>query len=238
MIKFLRKYLITFIRILISIFIPNRNSVNDIDDLIILGRGSSLVDYYKNFNQLSNVKNIAIINFTKKDIGNNIKSLENRNVIPVINIEEPVISLFQIIKLKIKNCYITRMENQKLTSKLNRNYKGVLYGKLNYFRGDIVNTFYEKQVGSGFLAVVFFSKILKVKNIYLFGFDFYQIGMHNVSLIENFGSEKSIILHKRNGKKNLIEFEKFITNTPDTNFYFPKDTNISVNSSNFKLLDF
>ena len=102
MIKFLRKYLITFIRILISIFIPNRNSVNDIDDLIILGRGSSLVDYYKNFNQLSNVKNIAIINFTKKDIGNNIKSLENRNVIPVINIEEPVISLFQIIKLKIK----------------------------------------------------------------------------------------------------------------------------------------
>ena len=68
MIKFLRKYLITFIRILISIFIPNRNSVNDIDDLIILGRGSSLVDYYKNFNQLSNVKNKAIIKFTKKDI--------------------------------------------------------------------------------------------------------------------------------------------------------------------------
>ena len=101
MIKFLRKYLITFIRILISIFVNNRSSIGDIDDLIILGRGSSLVDYYKNFNQLDNIKNIATINFTKKDIGNNIKSLENKNIIPVINIEEPVISLFQIVKLTL-----------------------------------------------------------------------------------------------------------------------------------------
>ena len=81
-------------------------------------------------------------------------------------------------------------------------------------------------------------KILKIKNIYLFGFDFYQQGMHNVSLIDNFKTEESIKVHLDDGKRSKIDFENFIESNSETNFFFPKDTNISVKSSNFYLLDF
>ena len=119
-------------------------------------------------------------------------------------------------------CFISRTLDQKEETEKKRNYKGSLYGKVNYFTGQIVKDFYDKKIsGSGLLAVIYCVKILKIKNIYLFGFDFYQQGMHNVSLIDNFKTEESIKVHLDDGKRSKIDFENFIESNSETNIDFP-----------------
>jgi hypothetical protein len=236
--KTIRKILIYFLRFLMSLFISKKKILLS-KDLIILGRGMSLNSYFNNYKKLNKIENVLTVNFTKKDVDYKVNSLRNKNIIPLVNIEEPIMSLFHIVKLNISMCFISRTLDQKEETEKRRNYKGSLYGKVNYFTGQIVKDFYDKKIsGSGLLAVVYFVKILKVKNIYLFGFDFYQQGMHNISLIDNFKTEESIKVHLDDGKKSKIDFENFIENNKETNFFFPKNTNISVKSSNFYLLDF
>ena len=236
--KTIRKILIYFLRFLMSLFISKKKILLS-KDLIILGRGMSLNSYFNNYKKLNKIENVLTVNFTKKDVDYKVNSLRNKNIIPLVNIEEPIMSLFHIVKLNISMCFISRTLDQKEETEKRRNYKGSLYGKVNYFTGQIVKDFYDKKIsGSGLLAVVYFVKILKVKNIYLFGFDFYQQGMHNISLIDNFKTKESIEVHLDDGKKSKIDFENFIENNKETNFFFPKNTNISVKSSNFYLLDF
>ena len=236
--KTIRKILIYFLRFLMSLFISKKKILLS-KDLIILGRGMSLNCYFNNYKKLNKIENVLTVNFTKKDVDYKVNSLRNKNIIPLVNIEEPIMSLFHIVKLNISMCFISRTLDQKEETEKRRNYKGSLYGKVNYFTGQIVKDFYDKKIsGSGLLAVVYFVKILKVKNIYLFGFDFYQQGMHNISLIDNFKTKESIEVHLDDGKKSKIDFENFIENNKETNFFFPKNTNISVKSSNFYLLDF
>lgn len=236
--KYLRKKIIILLRKIISLFI-NKKEFSMQDDLIVLGRGKSLNNYFQNFEKLKHIKNVLIVNFTKQDIDEHFNSILDKNVIPIINIEEPIIPLWKIIKLNISSCFIARTEDQKEKTEKRRNFKGLLYGKVNYFTGKIVKDFYDKVItGSGFLAVVYFVNVLKVKNIYIFGFDFYQQGMHNVSMIDNFKTEESMKLHQEDGKKVIKDFENFIKNNKESNFFFPKNTNISVKSSNFHLLDF
>ena len=236
--KTIRKILIYFLRFLMSLFISKKKILLS-KDLIILGRGMSLNSYFNNYKKLNKIENVLTVNFTKKDVDYKVNSLRNKNIIPLVNIEEPIMSLFHIVKLNISMCFISRTLDQKEETEKRRNYKGSLYGKVNYFTGQIVKDFYDKKIsGSGLLAVVYFVKILKVKNIYLFGFDFYQQGMHNISLIDNFKTKESIEVHLDDGKKSKIDFENFIENNKETNFFFTKNTNLSVKSSNFYLLDF
>ena len=236
--KYLRKLTIILIRNFIKLFI-SKKELSLSEDLIVLGRGKTLNNYFDNYEKLKNINNLITVNFTKRDLGKNIDSLTNKNVIPIINIEEGVIPLLKIIKLNISQCFITRTLDQKEETEKRRNFKGLLYGKVNYFTGKMVKDYYDKIItGSGFLAVVYFVNVLKVKNIYIFGFDFYQQGMHNVSMIDNFKTEESLNIHQEHGKKVIRDFENFIKNSKETNFFFPKNTNISVKSSNFHLLDF
>ncbi len=234
----LRKFIICTIRKFITFFI-SKKELSLSDDLIILGRGKSLNTYFENYDKLKKINNLLIVNFTKEDIGNNINSLKNKNIIPIINIEEPIIPILNIIKLNISLCFIARTEDQKKDTEKRRNFKGLIYGKVNYFTGKIVKDFYDKKIsGSGLLAAIYFVNILRVKNVYIFGFDFYQRGMHNISMIDNFKTEENIKVHVEDGKKSIRNFENFIENSPETNFFLPKDTNISVKSTNFHLLDF
>lgn len=236
--NYFRKTIIILLRKIISFFITKKEFSLQ-DDLIVLGRGQSLNNYFKNFEKLKHIKNILIVNFTKRDIDKNIGSILGKNVIPIINIEEPIIPLLKIIKLNISSCFIVRTEDQKEKTEKRRNFKGLLYGKVNYFTGKLVKNFYDKKIsGSGLLAVVYFVNVMKVKNIYIFGFDFYQQGMHNLSMINNFKTKESIRIHLEDGKKSIKDFENFIENSKETKFFFPKNTNISVKSINFSLLDF
>lgn len=236
--KKIRIVILKFLRIIISFFIEKKNSKLS-DEIIVLGRGISLNSYYKNFYKLKNVKDVLIINFEKRDFGKNLNSLINKNVVPVVNLDEVIISIYQIIKLSITSSFIARLESQKTETELKRqSYKSILYGELRYFEDyqfidpDLLNR------GAGFLTVVYLTLVLKVKNIYIFGFDFYQMGMHNISLLENFGSKSNMIAHQDHGKENLIKFQNFIIQNPQTNFYLPKETNIRVNAKNFFTLDY
>ncbi len=236
--RYLRKLTIILIRQFIKLFITKKEfSLSE--DLIVLGRGKTLNSYFDNFEKLKNINNLLTVNFTKRDMSKNIDSLTTKNVIPIINIEEGVMPLLKIIKFNISQCFIARTSDQKEETEKRRNFKGLLYGKVNYFSGKMVKDFYDKKIsGSGLLAVIYFVNVIKVKNIYIFGFDFYQQGMHNLSMIDNFKTEESIKVHIEDGKKSIKDFENFIENNKETNFFFPKNTNISVKSSNFNLLDF
>mgnify|MGYP001260091513 FL=1 len=236
--KFFRRKIINLLRFFISILITKKGK-DLTKDAIILGRGVELEDYYKNFNKLNMVKNVFTINFKKEDIGENLISLRNKNIFPVLNIEEPVMSILQIIKLNISECFIARTKDQIIELKNKRNFNANLYGKVNLFEGQKVKEFFDKKIStSGLLTVIFLTKVIGVKNIFIFGFDFYQEGMYKISDINNFDSIESIKIHKENGKKSLMDFKKFIIENPHINFYFPKKTKININTRNFKLLDF
>ncbi len=236
--KYIRGKIINLLRFLISIVITKKD-IDFTKDAIILGRGVDLVDYYENYDQLKNIKNVFTINFKKNDIGENLVSLKNKNIFPVLNIEEPVMSILQIIKLNISECFIARTKDQIIELKNKRNFNANLYGKVNLFEGKEVKEFFDKKIStSGLLTVIFLTKIIGVKNIFIFGFDFYQEGMYKISDINNFETIESIKIHKENGKKSLIDFKKFIIENSHVNFYFPKKTKINVNARNFKLLDF
>jgi hypothetical protein len=144
--------------------------------------------------------------------------------------------IIDIIKLNISECYFVRLHDDMEKIKNKRNFKSLLYGKVNNFYGERMRSFFDEKTGAGYVSIVFFSQVIKVKNIYLFGFDFYQEGMHNVSMVENFKTKKIMNHHIRKGKKILKKFQKFMVKNQSTNFFLPKNSILKTDARNIKIL--
>lgn len=207
------------------------------EKVIFLGKGESKKFFFENINKFSNIKDIVIINYEKKDL-KNINSLNNKRVHIVMNTTEPVLSFLQIIKINIGKVYIARFKknafNLKNSAKFKENInRGCVYGNVDFFSDLNLIPFYHIEMGSGLISLIYFIKKFNLKDVYLFGFDFYQDELDDRP---DFKSKTFAKKHVESGKLNIELFSKFLEASSQTKFFFPNTTKILLKSKNFKII--
>lgn len=238
--KFFRYCIFTSIGILIHLFKKKVKKISK-SKIIILGRGRTLKYYYENYTKFKNIKDIVLVNFSSEDIGNYFYTLKGKRVHIVMNIVEEVISIFQIMFLNFGKVFIARFKKNDVANKnyglVRKDSKANLYGQVNFFCDRNIIPFDNKKMGAGFLTIVYFVLKFKIKNVYLFGFDFYQEGLKfNFYNRNDFKNKKQALQHSISGKKNIKLFHKFIKTNKKTTFFYPEKNSVYKKISNFKLL--
>tara|TARA_B100000963_G_C22606775_1_gene662897 strand:+ start:207 stop:917 length:711 start_codon:yes stop_codon:yes gene_type:complete len=208
------------------------------DKVIFLGKGESKKFFFENINKFNEIKDVVIINYERKDL-KNINFYKNKRVHVVMNTTEPVLSFLQIIKIKIGKVYITRFKKNASDIKTSSIYKkkinrGCIYGKVDFFSDLKLIPFHDNQMGSGLVSLIYFVKKFNLKEVYLFGFDFYQDKLDNRLDFKLANIAKQ---HVESGKNNIKLFKKFLDISPQTMFFFPKITKIFIESKNFKIIE-
>ena len=103
-----RIILFSFISKIIFLFKRKKKKFSK-KNMIVLGRGESLREFYKNYKMYKFIKDIFLVNFRKTDILY-LDAFEGKRVHIVFNIEEVILSLYQIFKLNINFVYLNRFK--------------------------------------------------------------------------------------------------------------------------------
>ena len=201
------------------------------NDILILGRGESLNIFLSNYKKFEHIKHIFLINFSKKYFNNVDGEIFRKKIVHIcINIVEPALPFKFLYKYTFGKILFCRYNNFITTnSNLDRkNYKGNIYGnKLEYLPNIMKN--YWWLGNTGLLTIAYAVCILKLKKIYIFGFDFYQGKFHNSEFLDGFihkslSSTKSLEIaneHHKSGLQLIKNLQKFINDFPATDFYLP-----------------
>lgn len=205
--------------------------------VIFLGRGTSTKFFFENINKFKDIKDVVLLNYRKEDL-KNINILKNKRVHIVMNTAEPVLSFLQIIKIKIGKVYIARFKENATDIKTSFIYKkkinrGCIYGKVDFFSDLKLIPFYDIKMGTGIISLIYFVKKFNLKEVYVFGFDFYQDKLDNR---HEFQIKTVAKEHVESGKNNIKLFSKFLDVSPQTIFFFPKITKVFFKSKNFKII--
>jgi len=235
-ISFFRYIFFTTFGFLNSFFMKFSKEIPD-SKLIVLGRGESLNYFKKNHKLFENIKHILLINFSKNDfVDFDSQLLENKIVHVCVNITEDIIPINLLYKLTFGKIFIARYRKFK-PSKVNpnrKNYKANIYSnKVKYFPQLMKKHWWLNN--SGLFSIAYALEILKIKNLYLFGFDFYQGNFHNSNLQEGFLTKKDAEDHKAAGVILKKNFSNLIDQFPQNIFYLPDTENFRVyNQQNVK----
>tara|TARA_B100000886_G_C20402904_1_gene483419 strand:- start:499 stop:1230 length:732 start_codon:yes stop_codon:yes gene_type:complete len=234
--KYFRRYFFSIIGFLNSFFIKFSNELPT-ENIIILGRGESLNVFIKNHKKFSNIKHLILVNFSKQDFENIDKNIFKNKIVHIsVNINEDIIPFHCLYKFTFGKVFISRFKNYKSTNiKPDRkNYKANVYSnRLEYLPEKLKNYWWVNN--SGILAIVYAVYELNIKNIYLFGFDFYQGNFHNSDLYGGFKTSELAIRHQIAGKKLIKNLKKIIGEFSQNNFYFPNLENFNhYNNINVK----
>ena len=193
-------------------------------NIIVLGRGESSNYYFFNYEKFLKIKDIMLVNFEsndffkKKDYKNKFK---NKNIFLFNNVNEPTPSIRILYNLNISKVLFGRTESMRNTDYGKRkSFKNdILRGKVSYLPNELINYWWVKN--SGLLCISYAASRKRVKNIYLFGFNFYHSGYMNNSLVGEAealfpGHSKQLINTRGKLKKNFI---KIVESFPKKNFY-------------------
>ena len=234
--KYFRYFLFLIIGFFNSFFMKFSKEMPD-SKLIILGRGESLNYFKKNHKLFENIKHILLINFCKNDfVDFDSKLLENKIVHVCVNIAEDIIPINLLYKLTFGKIFIARYR-KFIPSKVNpnrKNYKANIYSnKVKYFPQLMKKHWWLNN--SGLFSIAYALEILKIKNLYLFGFDFYQGNFHNSNLEDGFLTKKDAEDHKAAGVILKKNFSSLIDQFPQNIFYLPDTENFrEYNQQNVK----
>lgn len=151
-----------------------KNFINEIDEIVIIGRGYSANYFFKKIEQYP--KTIGLVNFTDKDLKDiDMNIFDNKDIFLFINLEAPILSYKYLLKLNIigtirtSNNYLSRSyHNLRIHNKIYMNLLPQIPKHLNKFK-------YIKN--SGLMSIIFMIDYFKPKKVHMFGFNFYQTKM-------------------------------------------------------------
>lgn len=205
---------------------------NNIQDIIILGRGDSLNLFPKNkITKLKKIKNIICVNFEPKDF-RVIKNCFKHNIIHLfLNISEPVPNFNQIMKIKFGKIVFSKPKNKRI------NYKSNILGNKTEYPPEEHKEGIIKLKNTGLGAIKFFIFHTEPKNIYLFGFNFYSASYHDKTLEEFFENKSQLKNHQIARERLEKGFISIIMDYPKINFYFFGDYKFKICPHNLKIMN-
>ena len=216
-----RKIFFNFVGfILRPIFKFNDNEIGS--NIIILGRGESSNYYFLNHVQFLKIKDALLVNFETKDFKKNYKDcFKNKNIFFFNNVTEPIPSLGILRNLNISKVLFGRIYNMKYTDYGKRkSFKNdILRKKVSYLPNKLIKYWWVNN--SGLMSISYAASRKRIKNLYLFGFNFYHSGYMNNSIegeVETLlpGHSKQLINARHKLKKNFI---KIVRSFPNKKFY-------------------
>lgn len=236
---FLRKiffYLLGFFNCLI---LKKRDEVPD-HEAVILGRGASVIKYYKSKKSIRQIKHIFVVNFRKDDIPPNyLKTFNSKIVHLFISVAEVIPPMKYLLNLQIGKVLFSRCDMMKKTQYGKRkSFKAnIMLNRLEYMPDEMINYWWLQN--SGLFAICYMAKVWKLKKIYLFGFNFYSGNYLNGSIEnelkkankKNYSRKEflDLIAASEKLKKNFI---RLVKDCRDTVFYFHGSNSFETNLKN------
>lgn len=170
----LRKVLFLFLGILLNPFFNFSNKKPD-KNVVILGRGQSTKYFFKNYKKFFKFKSIFFVNFCSEDFPKNFQEIfRNKIIFLFTNITETIPSIFILSKLVLGKVFIGRCESMKTFNYGRRkSYKcNILYKKFYYLPDKLLKFWWLNN--NGLITICYAANLSNIKNIYLFGFNFYS----------------------------------------------------------------
>ena len=216
-----RKFCFNFLGIILRpIFKFNNNEIAS--KLIILGRGVSSNYYFYNHKKFAKIKDVLMVNFETNDFKKNYKKIfKNKNIFLFNNVNEPTPSIKILYNLNISKVLFGRIESMRNTDYGKRkSYKNdILNRKVSYLPNQLIKYWWVNN--NGLMGICYAASRKKVKELYLFGFNFYHSGYMNNSIEKEIepeapGHSKQLKNARLKLKKNFI---KIVKSFPNKKFY-------------------
>lgn len=217
----LRKILFLFIGIVLSRFF-NFSNKKPGKNVVILGRGQSTSYFFKKYKRFYKYKHIFFVNFQTEDFPKNFQEIFNNKIVYLFtNIIETIPSIFILFKLKIGKVFLGRCNSMKSFNYGRRkSYKcNILYKKFTYLPDNLLKFWWLNN--NGLMCICYVANISNVKNIYLFGFNFYFDSYISKTIKDevkktNKEHYKQLINARYKLKKNFLRLIKLF---PNINFH-------------------
>ena len=142
--------------------------------IIILGRGQSTNFFFANFKKFKEIKSIFLVNFCTSDFPKNYSTIFKKKIIFFFtNITEVIPSVRILSKLQIGKVFFGRCKSmEKFDYGKRKSFKcNILYSKFSYLPDTLLNYWWLNN--NGLISICYAANLINVKNIYLFGFNFY-----------------------------------------------------------------
>jgi len=195
------------------IYTPKAEKSNSI---AVLGRGTSLIEA----GRLNFLKDFIIVNTTSEELKTEpVRSLlKKKRIIHMVNIGEGILPAWYLLKYNIYRYVISRLKPDGSEERM-RSPRKVFATERFGFETDLLPeemaSYLEGLWSSGTVAVAYAAVVLKKKNVYIVGMDFYQtpylIGPLDPREVNETTETKD---------KMVAYVNKLISKCPETNFYF------------------
>ena len=239
----IRRIIFFFIGLSNSLILKKTNETPK-KEAIILGRGKSVIKYYKDTSRVKKIKHIFVVNFRDRDVPEGyLKKLKNKIVHLFISITEVMPPIKYLKEFKIGKVIFSRCEIMRNTDYGRRkSFKAnMILNRLEYMPDKLINFWWLQN--SGLFAICYMCKIWKLKKLYLFGFNFYSDDYLNNSIEDelkrankkNYNPKeyKELIQASKKLKKNFI---KLVKNCKNTDFYFYGNCSFKNKPKNLKII--
>ena len=192
---------------------------NTIEDIVILGRGRSRLSYFDG--EKNEISNVMLVNYESQDLSKkSLTYLSQKKIHIIFNIVEPHLKKEEIDRLKISSIHVAIPWTMRILGIRKRLHKkGNIYGNVKYMSYKMHKRWW---LGNcGLIAIAHSVEVLKIKNIHLYGFDFYSDPEWANKSYQN--NEE---YRRENQYSQLLKnnFYNYIEQNTDTNFYIKAHT--------------
>ena len=192
---------------------------NTIEDIVILGRGRSRLSYFDG--EKNEISNVMLVNYESQDLSKkSLTYLSQKKIHIIFNIVEPHLKKEEIDRLKISSIHVAIPWTMRILGIRKRLHKkGNIYGNVKYMSYKMHKRWW---LGNcGLIAIAHSVEVLKIKNIHLYGFDFYSDPEWANESYQN--NEE---YRRENQYSQLLKnnFYNYIEQNTDTNFYIKAHT--------------
>ncbi len=239
----IRKIIFFFVGLINILFLKSKNEI-PYDEAVILGRGKSVLQYYKDKSHISDIKHIFVVNFRNNDVPEGyLEKLNDKIVHLFISVAEVIPPLkylksFKIGRVIFSRCEIMRRKEYGRRKSFKAN---IILNKLEYMPNSLINFWWLQN--SGLFAMCYMCKVWNLKKIYIFGFNFYSDDYLNNSIEtelkkanrENYNPKEYQELIK-SSKKLKDNFIKLVKICKKTDFYFYGNCDFENKPQNLKII--
>ena len=193
--------------------------IKKIKDIVILGRGRSRLFYFDGAK--NEINNTMLVNYESQDLTKKgLLYLSNKKVHIIFNIVEPHLEKNEIEQLEIVSTHVAIPWSMRILGIRKRiNKKGNIYGNVKYMSHKIHKRWW---LGNcGLIAIAHAVEVLGIKNIHLYGFDFY---LDSGWAKESKQSALEFERENKYGKILKTNFLKYVKKNKQSNFFIKSHT--------------
>ncbi len=212
----------------------------------LCGRGISVNKFFNN--DFKKHSKVYLVNYCAKDLRlNDYLKLVNKDLVLVSNITEDMPNMVLLFLIKICEIIITQPDSLISSGIINpkrKSYKLNLLGvNVRGYRKSKYINIYEKNkevggFGSGIYAIYEAAEYAirnNIKDIYLYGFDFYSGPYNKLSLLrEEYNSDKQYFEHMADNHKISKSLDYLVSKYPNLSFKNNTLNNYKFKSENIK----